>query len=236
MRRSRVRLLSGARFVVRRGPENVSSISACQEPTFPARGFRWALDPFSQVSFNGVCDKVNWVAVDAPVLAEIVATVQRLPYTWPGPPTAASARESGQGTCAAKHALLRERLHALGLDCERLMVVGPLAPSLWPDLQEASGNLMEVHECLTVATPWAGPLLVDVTWHPAAIRAGLPGTLDWNGAGDMLCAVPLVVSYAVSRDFRAQKEMVRSRLYSAYERQRRDQILTQIASRAAQFS
>lgn len=179
---------------------------------------------------------VRCVAVDSLALAEMVAAVQRLAYTWPGPPTAASARQSGRGTCAAKHALLRERVHAVGLDCERMMVVGPLVPSLWPDLEEASGNLMEVHECLTVATPWAGALLIDVTWHPAAIRAGLPGTLDWSGKSDMTCAVPPVVSYAVSGDFRAQKEMVRSRLYSARERRRRDQILTQIASRAAQFA
>lgn len=75
MRRSQVRLLSGARCAVRRGPENVSLFSACQS-------------------------------------------------TWPGSPTAASARESGQGMCAAKHVSLRERLHALGLECERLMVVG----------------------------------------------------------------------------------------------------------------
>lgn len=173
--------------------------------------------------------------MDAPRLAEMVAKVQQMPYAWPGPPTAASARESGRGTCAAKHALLRDNIKAVGLDCERLMVVGPLVPSVWPDLGEAGLHLMEVHECLTVATPWAGPLLIDVTWHPAAVRAGLPGTLDWDGASDMICAIEPVRSYVVANDFRAQKEMLRSRLYSTADRNTRDQVLARIAERAAEL-
>lgn len=92
------------------------------------------------------------------------------------------------------------------------MVVGPLVPEVLRDLLEAGSDLMEVHECLTVATPGAGPLLVDVTWNPATVRAGLPGTLNWNGVSDMICAVQPVSSYAVAEDFRAQKEMLRSRL------------------------
>lgn len=175
------------------------------------------------------------MTVDAQRLADIVARVQRMPSAWPGPPTAVSARETGRGTCAAKHALLREDIEAVGLGCERLMVVGPLVPGVWPDLQEAGSGLMEVHECLTVATPWAGPLLVDVTWHPAAVRAGLPGTLDWDGASDMTCAVQPVDSYAVAGDFRAQKEKLRSRLYSAAERNKRDQLLAEIAQRAGEL-
>ncbi len=98
-------------------------------------------------------------------------------------------REAGRGTCAGKHALLREQLAPLGVVASRLMVVGPLVPDLWPELRVASGDLLEVHECLTVETSWAGPLLVDVTWHPAAIHAGLAGTLDWDGLSDMRCAV-----------------------------------------------
>lgn len=172
------------------------------------------------------------MTVEAERLISIVTEVQQIPYAWPGPPTAASARQSGQGTCAAKHALLREKVQALGMPCMQLMVVGALVPGLWPDLEKAGEGLMEVHECLTVATPWAGPLLVDVTWQPGAVRAGLLGTLDWDGASDMACAVQPVASYAVGDDFRVQKELLRSRLYSAAERSTRDRILAEIASRA----
>ncbi len=119
--------------------------------------------------------------------------------------------------------------------CERLMVVGPLVPDVWSDLQDAGRNLLEVHECLTVATSWAGPLLVDVTWHPAAVRAGLRGTLAWDAASDMVCAVQPEKSYAVGGDFRAQKEKLRSRLYSAAERHKRDYVLTEIARRASEL-
>lgn len=170
--------------------------------------------------------------LDAPHLAAMVAKVQRMPYAWPGPPTAASAKETGRGTCASKHALLRDDIRAVGLGCERLIVVGPLVPDVWPDLGEGGLHLMEVHECLTVVTPWAGPLLVDVTWHPAAVRAGLPGTLNWDGASDMICAIAATRAYVVTSDFRAQKEMLRSRLYSAADRNTRDQILATIAKRA----
>lgn len=114
------------------------------------------------------------------------------------------------------------------------MVVGPLAPDVWPDLRDAAAGLLEVHECLTVETSWAGPVLVDVTWHPDAIRAGLPGTLDWDGASDMRCAVEPVATYAVGdAGFREQKELLRGRLYSAAQRETRDRILAEIARRAA---
>jgi len=176
------------------------------------------------------------MTVEAERLISIVTETQRIPYAWPGPPTAAAARQSGQGTCAAKHALLREEVEALGMPCMHLMVVGLLVPSLWPDLERASGGLMEVHGCLTVATPWAGPLLVDVTWQPGAVRAGLPGTLGWDGASDMACAVQPIASYAVGDDFRSQKELLRSRLYSTAERSTRDQILAEMATRARDLS
>lgn len=67
------------------------------------------------------------------------------------------------------------------------------------------------------------------------MRAGLPGTLDCDGASDMTCAVQPVVSYAVADDFRAQKEKLRSRLYSAADRNKRDQILAEIAARAGKL-
>lgn len=169
-------------------------------------------------------------------LLRSIAEVQSIPYFWPGQPTAESVRETGRGTCASKHALLREELDGQGLASSRVMVVGFLVPSLWPDLRAASGDLLEVHECLTVETNWAGPLLIDVTWHPAAVRAGLAGTLDWDGLSDMTCAVEPIVSYAVSDgDFRIQKELLRTRLYSPGQRAMRDQVLAEIADRAGKF-
>ena len=169
-------------------------------------------------------------------LIRAVGEVQEFPYSWPSPPTAASVRETGRGTCAGKHALLREQIESLGLVVNQVMVVGPLAPDLWPDLQAASGDLLEVHECLTVETNWAGPLVVDVTWHPAAIHAGLAGTLDWDGLSDMRCAVKPTAAYAVSAGaFRMQKELLRARLYSPKQRATRDTVLAEIANRASKF-
>ena len=169
-------------------------------------------------------------------LIRAVTDVQRIPYAWPAPPTAASVRETGRGTCAGKHALLREELDVLGFSTSRLMVVGPLVPELWPDLRAASDRVLEVHECLTVETGWAGPLLVDVTWHRAAVEAGLSGTLEWDGMSDMLCAVEPVASYAVADEaFRAQKELLRARLYSPEQRARRDFVLAEMADRASKF-
>lgn len=170
---------------------------------------------------------------DRQLLVAAVERVQLLQYSWPGPPDATSARDTRRGTCAAKHALLRELLLDMGLRSSGILFVGPLAPDLWPDLQTKADGLMEVHECLTVETEWAGPLLVDVTWHPAAITAGLRGTLNWDGRSDMMCAVNPVASYAVAdEDFRNQKERLRSRLYTPDQRVLRDTILAEIAHRA----
>jgi hypothetical protein len=128
--------------------------------------------------------------------------------------------------------VLAEDLALLGLPTQPLTVVGPLVPEIWPDL--GGDDLLEVHECLTVETGWAGPLLLDVTWHPAAVRAGLPGTLDWDGGTDMTPAVSPVQSYAVGRErFREQKEALRARLYSPAQRARRDEVLAEMALRAA---
>lgn len=83
-------------------------------------------------------------------------------------------------------------------------------------------------------TGWAAPLLVDVTWHPAAIRGGLPGTLDWSGERDMQPALSPVACWAVSRGaVRVQEEKLRDRLYTPAERERRDALLHEIARRAA---
>lgn len=125
----------------------------------------------------------------------------------------------------------------MGIHSRPLLVVGPLVPDLWPDLCQQAGDLLEVHECLTVQTDWAGPLLVDITWHPAAIRAGLPGTIDWDGGTDMMPAVAPRICHAVRRPvLRAQKEALRARLYSRAERGRRDEVLAEIASRAVQLT
>lgn len=163
--------------------------------------------------------------------------MQQLPYRWPAPPDATSTREAGAGTCAGKHALLAEELLAAGIHSRPLIVVGPLVPDLWPDLRHQAGDLLEVHECLTVQTNWAGPVLADITWHPAAVRAGLPGTLAWDAGTDMTPAVAPTMCHAVRRPvLRAQKEALRVRLYSPAERERRDEVLAEMAARVVQLT
>jgi hypothetical protein len=169
----------------------------------------------------------------------IVRRVQATPYTWPSPPDAASARATGTGSCASKHALLGEELEAIGLQSLPLLVVGSLVPRmLKTDPELAPGaHLSEVHECLTVLTPWAGPLRLDVTWDPVLIRHGLPGTLDWAGRTDMLIAVgeggPC---WSVPREgLREAKEALRSRLYRPGERELRDRVLAAMAQRCVQW-
>jgi len=51
-------------------------------------------------------------------------------------PVARAARTAaaGSGTCTGKHALLAQHLQSAGLDALPLLVVGALAPPLWPDL------------------------------------------------------------------------------------------------------
>lgn len=169
-------------------------------------------------------------------LARSAALVQQYRYVWPAGSDAESTRRNRAGTCAGKHAALTEDLAAYGLIANPMFVVGPLVPELWLDLQERAGHLLEVHECLSVETPWAGPLIVDVTWHPEAITVGLPGTLDWDGESDMAIAVQPLQSYAVSRPrLRAQKEALRARLYSPDDRALRDATMTEIAQRVARL-
>jgi hypothetical protein len=105
-----------------------------------------------------------------------------------------------------------------------------------PEIAPGS-HLAEVHECLTVLTPWAGPLRVDVTWDPLLIKRGLPGTLDWEGKSDMLLAVgeggPC---WAVAREeIREAKELLRARLYRKGERDVRDRVLAAMAARFASW-
>lgn len=178
---------------------------------------------------------VETVSVGPEQLVFLAREVQRLPYRWPAPPDAASTEKAQAGSCAGKHALLAQRLQAIGLSCAPLMVVGALAPAIWPDLVDEADGLLEVHECLTIVTPWAGPLTVDITWHPTAVRAGLPGLgKDWDGCSDVEVAVAVTgCGYAVAESgFREAKEALRARLYSREERQRRDRILKEIAVRA----
>ena len=163
----------------------------------------------------------------------IVRRVQAMPYVWPSPPDADSARTSGVGSCASKHALLAEELLAAGIESLPLLVVGPLVPRvLADDPAIAPGQLLpEVHECLTVLTPWAGPLRVDVTWDPPLIVRGLYGTLNWDGRSDMSLAVgeggPC---WSVPRErLRPAKEALRLRLNKPGEREIRDSTLTAMA-------
>lgn len=172
-------------------------------------------------------------------LIEAVRRVQALPYEWPAPHTAEYARERGRGSCASKHALLAEEMAAIGVESAPLFVVGALVPTSLaeePEFASAAG-LREVHECLTAQTPWAGPLIVDVTWDPPLIERGLPGTLDWDGASDMAFAVGDVsATYSVARErLREMKEALRSRLYRAEERELRDRTLAALARRFAEW-
>jgi hypothetical protein len=94
-------------------------------------------------------------------------------------------------------------------------------------------GLVEVHECLTVMTPWAGPLRVDVTWDPPLIEHGLSGTLRWDCRSDMTLAVgdggP---GWSVSRSrLREAKEALRARLYGPGQREVRDETLRRLAAR-----
>jgi len=166
-------------------------------------------------------------------LVRLVSRVQDLPYAWPGPWGANATRNAAKGTWAGKHALLAEELRSVGVRSQPLQMVGALVPPLWPDLLSGAEDVLEVHECLTVETDWAGPLLVDVTWHPAAVRQGLPGTLAWSGLDDMVPAVQPQASYAVSRTaLRTQKLALRARIYEGDQAARRERVLTEMAERA----
>lgn len=166
---------------------------------------------------------------------ELVNRVRALPFTWPAEPTAAAARRDRLGTCASKHALLREDLASIGIVALPMLVVGPLVPAvLADDPRFAEGlGLPEVHECLTVLTPWAGPVRVDVTYDDVLLDHGLPGSRHWDGDSDMQLAIgEAACSWAVSVEgLRQSKERLRGRLYNAGERERRDLTLARLNNR-----
>ena len=120
----------------------------------------------------------------------VAEEVRALPYQWPSPPDAASARAVGAGSCASKHALLAEELSALGLVSTPLRVTGPLLPAAFRDEPEfaSARHLLEVHELIVVHTPWSGPVHVDITWDPPLVEHGLPGE-KWLGTHDTAIAV-----------------------------------------------
>lgn len=170
-------------------------------------------------------------------VVERVKRIQRRPFAWPGPPEAEAARRARTGTCASKHALLAEGLDDLGIPSSPLLVTGRLVPSFLehdPEFEEGV-DLLEVHECLSVHTPWAGPLRLDVTWDPPLIAYGLPGTLDWDGGGDMRLAVEGAgPGWTVPRrQLRSAKDALRERLYRRGERAARDRILAALSRRVA---
>lgn len=168
-------------------------------------------------------------------LVDVVHRLASLPYVWPCPPDAGSARASGSGSCASKHALLGEELAAIGISSRPLFVAGALVPPALADDPEISAGvgLVEVHECLTVSVPGVGPCLVDVTWDPALLDAGLPGTPVWDGASDMEVAVGSPAAWWAPDPgrLREEKEALRARLYGPSDREVRDRVLAAMASR-----
>jgi hypothetical protein len=172
-------------------------------------------------------------------MLEAVARVGALPYLWPCPPDAESARRAGAGSCASKHALLQEDLAGLGVGARPLFVVGSLVPDVLVDDPEVAVGvgLLEVHECLTVSVPDVGPCIVDVTWDPPLLDAGLAGTRRWDGRSDMVVAVGAPSGWwAPDPDrLREEKEALRARLYGNGDRQRRDRVLAAMAARFAEW-
>jgi len=122
----------------------------------------------------------------------------------------------------------------LGVPCEPLLVTALLVPPPLADEGRFSEGtrLLEVHECLTALTPWAGPLLIDVTWDPALLARGLPGTFPWDGTSDMRVAVLATgPGWAVPLPkLRAAKESLRSRLYGPGDRAARERVLAKLAT------
>ena len=169
----------------------------------------------------------------------LVESARDLPFRWPGEPDAKTARSLGAGTCASKHALLAEDLSTIGVGSVPLLMVGPLIPpSLLDDpLFAPAKGLTEMHECLRVETPWAGPLLVDITWDPVVLAHGFRGTLPWAGVGDMLPAIaPDRGPWEVPREgLREAKERLRLELYQPSERGLRYRTLLALSDRFEQW-
>lgn len=173
------------------------------------------------------------------LIRRVVLDVQTMPYRWPAPPSALSARTDGAGTCASKHALLAEELYKIGVPSRPIFCIGPLVPPLrasFGNLRHAA-DLVEVHELLTVDLPDMGPARIDVTWDPPLLRAGLAGTLDWDGMSDMIPAVgPVTEWHAPDPErLRESKEKLRKRIYSGDERRRRNAALAEISDALGQL-
>lgn len=171
---------------------------------------------------------------NSPPVRQVVEEVMALPYVWPAGSDADWARRAGAGSCSSKHALLADRLAALGVPSRPLFVVGSLVPQVLEDDPRFHDgrHLLEVHECLTVSLTDVGPLTVDVTWDPPLIERGLPGTLQWDGRSDMQIAVGMALA-AWAPDpalARQEKEAIRTRLYGPDERTLRDRILAGLSS------
>lgn len=168
----------------------------------------------------------------------VAEVVRSLPYQWPSPPDAESARALGVGSCASKHALLAEELSALSLLSTPLLVTGPLLPAALHDEPEfaPARELLEVHELIVVHTPWSGPVRVDITWDPPLVEHGLPGE-KWLGTNDTPIAVAADgPGWSVPREnLRPMKEALRSRLYAAGERPIRDKALAAMNGRFAEW-
>jgi hypothetical protein len=172
-------------------------------------------------------------------LIELTLSIQRIPYVWPGAPEADAARQDRGGTCASKHALLARELEAEGIASSPLLVVGKLVPPALasdPELSQGA-HVIEVHECLTVETPWAGPLRVDITWDPPLLDRGFAGPRDWDGASDTALAIDATgPGWSVRRsELRAMKEALRSRVYSPEDRALRDRMLAALSDRVARL-
>jgi hypothetical protein len=169
----------------------------------------------------------------------LVEEVRALPFRWPGEPDANAARLSGWGTCASKHALLAEKLAAIGVGSTTLLMAGPLIP---PDLLQdplfsPARGLIEMHECLRVEAPWAGPLLVDITWDPVVLSHGFRGTFPWEGVTDMLPAIePSKGPWVVATEGICEaKERLRSEIYTPSDRELRIRTLVALSDRFEQW-
>ncbi len=167
-------------------------------------------------------------------IVRLVEQVQALPYQWPSPRSAASARAERRGSCASKHALLAEELAAEGIHSRPLLCIGPLVPAVLADRTDLTddSDLPEIHELLTVDIPDVGPCRVDITWDPPLLEAGLPGTLHWDGTSDMTPAVGVAHDWYAPDPNRVAdaKELLRRRRYHGDQRARRARTLASMSS------
>lgn len=167
-------------------------------------------------------------------IVDLVQAIREVPYRWPGDPHAATARHTGRGTCASKHALLQAELQRIGVLSRPMFAIGRLVPDvlLGDPTFTPFAHLCEVHEFLTVSVPGFGPCRVDVTWDPPLLRAGLPGRLAWDGRTDMELAVGATTQTwaPAPLNLRTEKELLRARLYTSVDRRLRDTALAEMST------